>query len=157
MSDPNAQFGIFWYAAPTGGTLPYTVKWQINSYIPQRAGAQNYYFTDPNNGSGTWVDLPYTTTALTLPVVPPGFTSCIYAMTPPNMLTIQVSANSHNQQVGATVRAVYTNSAGVAPTNWCFLLAADRTGSFFSDPTTNQQSYYANITNDPVWADGYYS
>lgn len=155
MSADDDQFGRFWYNAPTGGTLPYTVKWQFNTYQPQEAGASGYFWTDPNIGSGTWIDLPYTTTALAIPAGNPE--PGIYAMTPPNMLTLQVGAGSNDMRVAATIRAIYTNAAGSQQSNWCLFLCKDKDGSWvISDPGLNQTAYYVPFTNDPVWTDGYY-
>lgn len=151
MSADDAQFTIFFFNAPTGGTLPYTLKWQFNTYQP----IHGLYWADPLVGSGTWVDLPYTTVALPIPAGNPE--AGIYAMTPPDSMTMQVSAGSNTLRTAATVRALYTNAAGTVTSNWCLFLAADSDGSWvFSGPETNQNVYYANITNDPVWTDGYY-
>lgn len=154
MGRNDNQFGYFWWNAPTGGTLPYTFTWQINSYkVLKYPGKQ--WWQDPATGSGSWLDLPYN---LSLTALPGGSPEAgYYQYTLPNELTIRVSTGDDDGHVVATVRGKYTNAAGSVYTNWCLFKANDEDGSWiFSDPDVNQSATHVSITNDPVWVDGYY-
>lgn len=154
MGRDDAQYGYFWWNPPTGGTLPYTFTWQINSYKVLKLPTKQWW-QDPNTGSGTWIDLPYTLTPLALPggTPEPGH----YYYTLPNKLTIQVSTGDDSGHVVATVRGKYTNVAGSVYTNYCLFKANDEDGSWiFADPDVNQSASHVGITADPVWSGGYY-
>lgn len=160
MGRDDNQYGYFWYNAPTGGTLPYTFKWQLNSYKVQKVGN---WWSDPNIGSGTWNDLVGVSGTMG-----PGGPAHVppYNVDNPeagtysvvgNKLTLQVSTGDDSGHVVATVRGKYTNVAGSVYTNWCLFKANDEDGSWiFADPDVNQSATHVSIKNDPVWVDGYY-
>lgn len=152
MGRDEHQFGYFWFNAATGGTLPYTFTWQINSYQVQWSGN---WWSDPNIGSGTWIDLPYSLVQVALPGGSPYPGDYYYTL--PNKLTIRSSVGDDSGYVVATVRGKYTNIAGSVYTNWCLYKANDEDGSWiFADPDVNQSAQHVSIKNDPVWSDGYY-
>jgi hypothetical protein len=151
MGADDDQYGYLWWNAATGGTLPYTFLWQYNTYAVQKVG--NWY-SDPNIGSGTWVDMPVAYSDTLMSSNP---YTCYYKYTLPNKLTLHSSVGSDSGYVVATIRGKYTNAAGSVYTNWCLYKANDEDGSWiFSDPDVNQSAYHVTIKNDPVWVDGYY-
>lgn len=155
MGRDDTQTGMFWFNV-AGGTLPYTYKWQINTYAPV-SGAWGAAYKDPSIGSGSWLDIPSTPTSGNLPGSSPY--AGTYELSAPNRLKITTANNvvGDSKRVVATVRAVFTNTAGTVYSNWCLFYANDEDGSWvFSDPDQNQSHYYAAIKNDPVWQEGYY-
>jgi len=153
MGRDNTQEGSFWFNFG-GATLPYTFTWQLNTYAPL-TGAWGPAYKDPGVGLGSWVDIPSSPSTGNLPGGSPYVGT--YEHVPPNKIKITVSVGN-SKRVVATVRCKFTNAAGTHYSNMGIFYANDEDGSWiFSDPDENQTHYYAAITNDPPWVDGFYT
>lgn len=155
MGRDDNQSGYFFVNTPTGGDLPWTFVWQVNSYYPPSYP----YWANPLLGSGTWADLIGTSGNMgpAQPVENPVFAS--YSIrTSDNRLTVTSFSGNNSLQAVCTVRGKWTNAAGSVYTNMCIFASNDEDGSWiFSDPDLNQTAFHANIVADPTWVDGYYT
>lgn len=132
MGRDDEQFAVFTFTAPTGGTRPYTMKYQIN----QKA-----------DGSGVWNDMSDAT---------PGWHEALtdqdvfYDISVANTLSLQATEGSDDNTLQCTIRALLTNAAGSYSTNYGRFYANDEDGcGFVSGPGTNGETFYEAIPGSP--------
>lgn len=151
MAQDDKQQGVFYLTPATGGTLPYTVEFQLNNSL------------DGSSSSWTPMTVQFGSGVTGYTKINPAGKAISYdvSSTLKDRILIQTTeGHDDDVQLECTIRAKITNAAGIVYTNWCRFYAADKDGNCFlglitmgiisGAPDRNSITRYEKIAGSPA-------
>jgi hypothetical protein len=135
----DTQLATFFLTPSTGGTLPYTIQFQINN----SADGSNPIWTSMGS------PIPPLPAPGNQPTIAPSGYPVRFDASTANTLKMQTDIGSDSQVLSATIRALITNSGGTYITNYARFYGNDMDGGLCSDPDESYTTGFVDIPGSP--------